>query len=101
MTEVATLRHNTYSGLLRQLDARRRELGLRMADVDAKSGVQDGYAAKLFVGIRRFGPMSLSAILGALQCDLVVVPRPGSSPVEAGPSSCGRVRHLQQKAETP
>jgi hypothetical protein len=78
--EVAALRINTYPALLRQLDARRRDLGLRMEDVDAKSGVQDGYAAKLFVGVRRFGEMSMPAILGALECDLIVVPRKASAP---------------------
>jgi hypothetical protein len=36
--EVAALRVNTYPDLLRQLDRRRRELGLRMEDVDHKSG---------------------------------------------------------------
>jgi hypothetical protein len=78
--EVAALRVNTYPDLLRQLDRRRRELGLRMEDVDAKSGCQDGYSAKLFVGIRRFGPMSLNAVLGALECDLVVVPKAEAAP---------------------
>jgi hypothetical protein len=73
--EVAALRVNTYPGLMRELDRRRQELGLRMEDVDAKSGVADRYSAKLFAGVRRFGGMSLPAILGALQCDLVVVPR--------------------------
>jgi hypothetical protein len=74
--EVAALRVNTYPDLLRQLDLRRRELGMRMEDVDHKSGLQEGYSAKLFVGIRRFGEMSLSCLLGALECDLVIVPRP-------------------------
>jgi hypothetical protein len=81
--ETVALRVRDYPGLLRQLDRRRCELGLRMEDVDAKSGVQDGYAAKLFVGVRRFGEMSLPAILGALECDLVIVPRPKA---EAAPA---------------
>jgi hypothetical protein len=80
--EVAALRVKSYSDLLRQLDARRRELGLRMADLDQRSGVADGYSAKLICGMRRFGEMSLPAILGALAVDLVVVPRPGVAPVE-------------------
>jgi hypothetical protein len=80
--EVAALRVNTYPDLLRQLDRRRQELGLRMEDVDHKSGVLDGYSAKLFVGIRRFGQMSLPAVLGALECDLVVVPRSATAPAE-------------------
>src|SRR5271163_4641243 len=80
--EVAALRVRTYPDLLRQLDRRRRELGMRMEDVDHKSGVQDGYSAKLFVGIRGLGQMSLPAILGALDADLVVVPRPDARPAE-------------------
>jgi hypothetical protein len=94
--EVAALRVRTFPDLLRQLDRRRRELGLRMEDVDHKSGVQDGYSAKLFVGIRGFGAMSLPAILGALDADLVVIPRPGSRAVETrqlSADSAGLVEH--------
>jgi hypothetical protein len=99
--EVAALRVNTYPGLMRELDRRRQELGLRMADVDAKSGVQDGYSAKLFVGIRRFGPMSLSAILGALQADLVVVPRADATPAERRALSAGRAGNFDRRALPP
>jgi hypothetical protein len=69
-----------------------------MEDVDHKSGVQDGYSAKLFVGIRGFGVMSLQAILGALDADLVVIPRPGSSPVETRQLSAGRAEHVEHRA---
>jgi hypothetical protein len=99
--EVAALRVNTYPDLLRQLDRRRRELGLRMADVDAKSGVQDGYSAKLFVGIRGFGPMSLSAILGALQCDLIIVPRSAAAPVAHRGLSADNADRLERRALPP
>jgi hypothetical protein len=78
--EVTALRVRDYDGLTRALDQRRRELGLRMADLDQRSGVADGYSAKLICGMRRFGEMSLPAILGALECDLVVVPRQSASP---------------------
>jgi hypothetical protein len=94
--EVAALRVSTFPDLLRQLDRRRRELGLRMEDVDYKSGLQDGYSAKLFVGIRGFGQMSLPALLGALQCDLAVIPRPDAAPAEQrplGPLAAGRFEH--------
>ena len=67
----------TYQDTLSQQSA---SVTARMADVDAKSGCQDGYSAKLFVGIRRFGPMSLNAVLGALECDLVVVPKAEAAP---------------------
>jgi hypothetical protein len=89
--EVAALRVRTYDGLLRELDRRRRELGMTMADVDSKSGVQEGYSSKLFVGIRRFGEMSLPAVLGALSADLVIVPRQSAAPVERRVGSCGNI----------
>ena len=94
--EVAALRVNTLPDLLLQLDRRRRELGLRMEDLDHVSGVQPGYSAKLFVGIRGFGQMSLPAILGALQADLIVVPRADASPAEQrslGPRAAGTFEH--------
>jgi hypothetical protein len=97
--EVTALRVNTYDGLLRELDRRRRELGMRMADVDAKSGVQDGYAAKLFVGIRRFGEMSLPSVLGALDVDLVVLPRkPAEAAPERGPMSATAAERVERRA---
>jgi hypothetical protein len=71
-----------------------------MEDVDAKSGVQDGYSAKLFVGIRRFGDMSLSAVLGALSVDLVVVPRADPAPEEQRSGSAGRVQHLDRSSQS-
>ena len=55
---------------------------MRMEDVDHKAGVADRYSAKLFVGIRHFGPMSLQAILGALSVDLIVVPKAEALPAE-------------------
>jgi hypothetical protein len=48
-----------YTELVQYLDARRRQLGMRMADLDYKSGLQEGYAAKLICGMRSLGPVSL------------------------------------------
>jgi hypothetical protein len=68
-----------------------------MEDVDARSGVQDGYSAKLFVGIRRFGEMSLPAILGALDVDLVVVPR-NARPTERRSLSADTADRFERRA---
>jgi hypothetical protein len=72
-----------------------------MEDVDHKSGVQDGYSAKLFVGIRGFGVMSLQAVLGALDADLVVIPRPGSRAVETRQLSADTADRVGRHARPP
>jgi hypothetical protein len=95
--EVAALRVRDYPGLLRQLDRRRQELNMRMEDLDHRSGVQPGYSAKLLVGLRRFGEMSLPCILGALECDLVVVPRPDAAPIEHA-GSCAQAERTERRA---
>ena len=99
--EVAALRVNTLPDLLRQLDRRRQELGLRMEDLDHVSGVQPGYSAKLLVGIRGFGQMSLPAILGALQADLIVVPRADASPAERRALSADKAGAFDRRALPP
>ena len=99
--EVAALRINTYPDLLRQLDRRRRELGLRMEDLDHVSGLQGGYSAKLFCGMRRFGELSLSCLLGALECDLVVVPRAEASPAERRALSADKAGAFDRVALPP
>jgi hypothetical protein len=61
-----------YTQLVQVLDARRRQLGMRMADVDYKSGLQDGYAAKLICGMRKLGPVSLPLMLETLGLEILV-----------------------------
>jgi hypothetical protein len=55
--------------------ARVAELNITHANLDDVSGVQSGYASKLLSDppIRRFGPMSLGAVLGGLGLKLLVV----------------------------
>jgi hypothetical protein len=60
--------------------------------------VTGGYSAKLFCGMRRFGEMSLGAILGALECDLVVVPRKSSASVEARHLSADDAGKFERRA---
>ena len=73
MNGAVAIRCETVSHIRQAFDARRRELGMTMVDLDAKSGVQDGYAAKVIAGIRRPGDMSLGAIAGALGLELHVI----------------------------
>jgi hypothetical protein len=61
-----------YTELVQVLDARRRQLGMRMADIDYKSGLQEGYAAKLICGMRKLGPVSLPLMLETLGLEILV-----------------------------
>jgi hypothetical protein len=44
-----------YTELVQYLDARRRQLGMTMVDLDYKIGLQEGYAAKLTCGMKTLG----------------------------------------------
>jgi hypothetical protein len=61
-----------YKQIVQVLDARRRQLGMRMADLDYKSGLQEGYAAKLICGMRKLGPVSLPLMLETLGLEILV-----------------------------
>jgi hypothetical protein len=75
----ASIKCKDYPELLGALNARRRELGLTMEAFDERSGLTGGYSAKVFCGMRRFGPMSLSVTLATLNLELLVAPK-GSAP---------------------
>jgi hypothetical protein len=55
-----------------------------MLDLDARAGLADGYSARLLCGDKGFGQLSLSLMLQALKCQLMLVPE-GAEP--AGASS--------------
>lgn len=61
-----------YTELVQYLDARRRQLGMRMVDLDYKSGLQEGYAAKLICGMKTLGPVSLPLMLQTLGLEILV-----------------------------
>jgi hypothetical protein len=61
-----------YKEVVQVLDARRRQLGMRMEDVDHTSGLQGGYAAKLICGLRSLGPISLPLMLETLGLELLI-----------------------------
>lgn len=67
---ITTIR--TYDDLRLAIDARRREKGLTMLDLDAVTGLTDGYSAKLCCGMRHFGSLSFGLVLQALGMELVV-----------------------------
>jgi hypothetical protein len=74
MAGVAIRARNAFQ-LARALDARRRLLGMTMVECDNKSGLQEGYSAKVFAGIRGFGHLSLPTLLDTLGVDMLIVPR--------------------------
>jgi len=63
----------SYEGLRRALAARRRALGLTQEALNELAGLHGGYVNKLEVGIRKFGDMSLDAVLGALDLEIVLM----------------------------
>jgi hypothetical protein len=67
-----------YDDLLDAARARKAQLGITFATLDDVSVVQPGYSAKLLgpVPTKNFGPMSFSAIMGALGVKLVMVEDP-------------------------
>jgi hypothetical protein len=58
------------------LDLQRRRLGLVNLCLDDVAGLQQGYSAKIFAGVKRLGDMSMPAMIGATGCKLVVVHDP-------------------------
>jgi hypothetical protein len=98
----AAIRCKDYPELLGALNARRRELGLTMEAFDERSGLTGGYSAKVFCGMRRFGPMSLSVTLATLGLELLVAPKDSEStrPIERI-GSAGLVHHLPRNGDTP
>jgi hypothetical protein len=68
----------SYAQLLDVLRARKNELNISFETLDALSGLQNGYSAKL-IGpsvTRRLGEVSLGCLLGALCLKLTVQPDP-------------------------
>ena len=62
-----------YQSLIAEIVAERKRQGLTQIDMDAVAFIADGYTAKLEAGYKHFGPISLAAVLGALNVALVLV----------------------------
>jgi hypothetical protein len=71
---------NTYDELLAALRQRVIDLGTSLAVVEDVAGLPANHATKVLNGTRRFGPMSLSAVIGALGLKLAIVPTTKLSP---------------------
>jgi len=74
----AIARFRQYADLMLAIDARRRELGMTMLELDARSGLPLGYSGKLFTdptkaNAKTLGRMSLGLILQALDVEMVLV----------------------------
>jgi hypothetical protein len=63
-----------YESLKRALSERRIGLKLRMQELDNDAGLQEGYAAKCFCGVRNFGPTTLWPVIEALGLQMVLIP---------------------------
>lgn len=67
-------RVTTLEEIQQAMTARRKSLGLSQMLVDDISGLQTGYTGKLECGIKGLGKISMPLILGALKCELLIVP---------------------------
>jgi hypothetical protein len=70
----------SYEDLVAAVRSRMVALNITFETLDSASGVCAGYSAKLLAGRarRRFGNVSLSAVLGALGCVLVICEDPSA-----------------------
>jgi hypothetical protein len=70
----------TYADLVCALRNRRLDLGLVQLVLDDCAGIQDGYTSKCEARLKKWGEMSLGAILGAMGCKLVLIADDDSIP---------------------
>lgn len=78
--KVVVQRIETMTDLLTAFRVRKQQLGLNMTKIDALAGFQFGYTGKVFsspesTAHRRLTDFSLSGLLNALECELVMIPR--------------------------
>jgi hypothetical protein len=65
-----------YGELINALRDRAEELNVSRETLDAVSGLQSGYTAKLLVGLKGLGRVSLGPLLGSMGVVLVVMEDP-------------------------
>ncbi len=70
----------TYADLVCALRNRRLDLGLTQLVLDDCAGTQDGYTSKCEARLKKWGEMSLGAVMGALGCKLVLIADDSSIP---------------------
>lgn len=66
----------TYREIIVALIERRHALGMSQEAINFAANLQDGYCNKIEADIRRLGPVSLPALLGALRLEMFVEARP-------------------------
>jgi hypothetical protein len=71
---------STYADLVCALRNRRLDLGLAQLVLDDCAGIQDGYTSKCEARLKKWGEMSLGAVLGAMGCKLVLIADDSSIP---------------------
>ena len=88
-----------YADLIAALRARADEIGATRLQIDAASGLPEGYAGKLFgpSKMRCLGKISLGPVLGALGLKLVAVP--DDQALELVSHNYGR-RHKAKRTDT-
>ena len=82
------LRARDYAELRKLVDERRKELRMKMWEVDVDAELQDGYFAKIICGLRNFGPDTLGKILAALDVEIVLMPRYSAPSAESNIFRC-------------
>ncbi len=63
-----------FEGMRAAFKLRKNDLRLTTLELDDLAGLQTGYSSKLLCGMKRPGDMSLPALLGALGCELALIP---------------------------
>ena len=66
----------TMADLIAALNRVRIHRGMTLMELNDLAGLQGGYSNKIFCGLKALGPLSLPAILRALDCELMVVLSP-------------------------
>ena len=91
------LRARNYAELRKLVDERRKELRMKMWEVDSDAELQDGYFAKIICGLRNFGPDTFGKILTALDAEIVLMPRPSAPSADAKYSLPARLHRIGSK----
>ena len=97
MADHTQLRARDYAELRKLVDERRKELRMKMWEVDVDAELQDGYFAKIICGLRNFGPDTLGKILAALDVEIVLMPRYSAPSAESKYSLPERLRRIGSK----
>jgi hypothetical protein len=71
--------------------------GMTLLELDHLAALQNGYSAKIVCGLKSLGPLSLSGMLMALNCELRVVLSPGKQNDNANNQVTYEVFHREER----